>query len=572
MRSAARLAGVAAIGLMIACLCIPTLAGAAGPQVEQSIGLHPGWNAVYLDVAPEPREPASVFAGLPVKSVWTYLPRGTTQYIQDPGEQLLKEEGWHVWFSPASGKDPMLNSLFAILPGFAYLVEVEGSAPVTWTVHGVPVLRRHAWATNSFNFTGFTVDPAAPPTFGAFFAPSAAHAGQAVYRLGEGGTWELVDNPGATTMRPGEAFWIYTTGASDYSGPLKVVLDYGDGLDFGALTPAREVRITNLASETRSISLRSLPTAAGLPLRIRKLDAIAQAAWPALDAEPPLVVPPSVERRITLSVAWPEIPPGSPGAVVEIRDGAGFLARIPVSAAPLAQGAPDFTGLWVGTVIVNAVTEAQIPARAEFSTPQPAPYDFSFRLILHVGSDRKVRLLKEVTQMRNSQGQPVLITDDNLIPSFESAELRDGREFSNRISTAAFDFSGNQLDLAGTFSMTGDLNCAINLDPNMPTNPFLHKYHPDHNDLDELGNQITNEAIMESFRVQRQIELAFSQDDPTCAGVAGCVNPPEWGYTRVGGVYRETLSGLHRNQIKVAGIFILKRVTDIPDLNPGVTP
>ena len=48
---------------------------------------------------------------------------------------------------------------------------------------------------------------------------------------------------------------------------------------------------------------------------------------------------------------------------------------------------------------------------------------------------------------------------------------------------------------------------------------------------------------------------------------------PDWGYGEMGGSYRETITGLHRNPIRVSGYFTLKRVSDIAELNPAeVTP
>ena len=43
---------------------------ATAQWATQSIVLEPGWNAVYLEVQPEPRECDAVFAELPVESVW----------------------------------------------------------------------------------------------------------------------------------------------------------------------------------------------------------------------------------------------------------------------------------------------------------------------------------------------------------------------------------------------------------------------------------------------------------------------------------------------------------------------
>lgn len=188
-RSYRSAAGLAAFGCAL--ICCPAL---AAPLVEQSLELRPGWNAVYLEVAPEPGDVASVFAGLPIGSVWTWIGRGSTvAFIQDPAEGLRDQPGWLGHF-PAGRPESFLGNLAQMRGGQAYLVQLQGTQPRSWTVRGRPAPRPPEWAPNSFNLVGFPLDPAAPPTFSAFFAASAAHAGQAVYRLGTAGQWERLSD------------------------------------------------------------------------------------------------------------------------------------------------------------------------------------------------------------------------------------------------------------------------------------------------------------------------------------------------------------------------------------------
>ena len=56
-------------------LIIALLAGtwsSFGQWTTQTISLQPGWNAVFLEIQPEPSESDAVFAGLPVESVWRW--------------------------------------------------------------------------------------------------------------------------------------------------------------------------------------------------------------------------------------------------------------------------------------------------------------------------------------------------------------------------------------------------------------------------------------------------------------------------------------------------------------------
>jgi hypothetical protein len=91
-------------------------------------------------------------------------------------------------------------------------------------------------------------------------------------------------------------------------------------------------------------------------------------------------------------------------------------------------------------------------------------------------------------------------------------------------------------------------------------NPFVHRYHPDHNNLDDRYEEKLPEGH-ESFSVQRAITFQFTGTDPLG------LNPPSWGHTEVGGAYTESVTGLHRSGIKVAGTFRLVRIAETPALN-----
>jgi len=91
-------------------------------------------------------------------------------------------------------------------------------------------------------------------------------------------------------------------------------------------------------------------------------------------------------------------------------------------------------------------------------------------------------------------------------------------------------------------------------------NPFVHRYHPDHDNLDARFEQQLPEG-RESFSVTRQVTLEFTGIDPLG------LNPPGWGSSELGGNYRETIHGLHRNDLRIAGTFRLVRITTAANLN-----
>jgi len=86
--------------------------------VEQSITLEPGWNAVYLEVQPEPRECEVVFQGVPVASVWCWNPKSSSaQYISTPPSPESLELGHPQWLAyfPPEQPEYIAANLFRVI-------------------------------------------------------------------------------------------------------------------------------------------------------------------------------------------------------------------------------------------------------------------------------------------------------------------------------------------------------------------------------------------------------------------------------------------------------------------------
>ena len=112
------------------------------------------------------------------------------------------------------------------------------------------------------------------------------------------------------------------------------------------------------------------------------------------------------------------------------------------------------------------------------------------------------------------------------------------------------------------YGLTG----AIVIGSDYALNPFRHKYHPDHDNLDAKFNPITDPASKEAYAITRQLQFEIG------AGVGNDSTTPDPVYSFVDGVYLETLTGLHKQPIKVAGTFRLTRASLIAELNPSPTP
>lgn len=563
-------------------LALGAVASAQAQSVTQTFSLQNGWNAIHLEVEPADSAPAVVFGGLPVASVWTRADRlAAAEFIQDPEEAAFNQGGWQVWL-PGSGPETLLKNLFAIQGNRSYLVRVT-NAVASWSVTGRPALRRIGWAPDAYNLRGFPISATAPPTFGSYFSSAAAHLDPAtgtvdkVYRLDAAGHWVLA-GPGER-MRRGEAYWVYSRGASEFAGPVEVVPERGDGLDFGGETQEFKLEVRNQTAtpQTLTLTLRS-PTVAGALVYQEFHAEQGGAVWTNLPAAFDMRLAAGERRPLRLGLRRSLLGNATYAARLELGDSAGGAQVLPVSASKPPGLLHPYQGLWVGEATVTAVAEAN---GLQPTQPTPTRTGFPLRILIHVDAQGRPRFLREVIQMWRSgtytndaqgnrivdkPGQPVLLTDDRLLGQFQGATLRDGVPVGRRLSTAGFDFDAgatNCLAMTGAFAPGGTLALTVNVPPDLPTNPYKHRYHPDHDNLNGDFEPLTGPA--EVYGVTRQIELQLSGQDTGRSEV-------DYGQTAVAGTYREVLTGLHKRPLHLQGTFRLSRVTPIPALNPSPTP
>jgi hypothetical protein len=551
--------------------------------VTQTIPLTTGWNAIWVEVEPTNSSVNSLFTNLPVESVWPYSDKlASVEFIRDLSEESWNDPGWRRWFPPNSPQ-AILNTLFTLTAGRSYLVKMTNAA--TLTIAGRPVLKAIQWVPDAFNLRGFQVAPGSGPTFATFFAASGAHAGQPVYRLNAAlGVWTNVV-PAVDRLRSGEAYWVYCQGASTYAGPLKVKLDQGDSLAFGNTLQRLNLFLQNLTDSPMSLGINDLGQSGSSPLSLIVWTTNGLAPQP-LPAIFKTNIAAGLTQQLQLAIRRTDFPGTNYQSVLEITNNFGSRVLLEVSAdkqqADTLGSATPFAGLWVGSASVSNVCE--VNSLLNPTNPTPVKSGFDLRLLIHVDTNGVARLLKEVIQMwqngtmitnadgstvMDKPGRYVLVTDESLIPQYQGATLRDGVPVGRRISSVGFDFDGgtsNCLAMAGAFATNGALQATVVLEPDFPTNPFRHKYHPDHDNLDADFNPMTPDATgsKEAYRITRQIELQFSAQDP--AGTAS-VESLDYGYQVMGGTYRETVTGLHKNPIVAQGQFRLTRLAVTGVLN-----
>lgn len=381
-----------------------------GNTVTQTVTLHAGWNAIYLEVEPINTSPLinkgteeepvwrhelstmeAVFDQLAcdacLESVWAWnVPFSTKDYIVDPAEGLWDEPGWLRYFpegsaGPDGGPRNFLTNLLALHANTAYLVKLDDNLadPLTLQVAGQPKAKNQQWLKDSYNLAGFPISPDASPTIAVYFGASGVT--EARY-LTPGGRWETMDD--TDTLTYGQSYLVYfdgeAAGASEgFTPPLTVDESVPDEIEFapGVGGERQIIPIENTCAIpiTVTISFAEAGDAAP-PLYYESSTFEGTVALPTyIDLRQHAVqIPLAVgeKRNIVLVL----IPDESPTARVMQMAQAG-VADEPARKAvlviasleggtrwmiPMTYESTDMRGLWIGDVRIYDVSQARLGA------------------------------------------------------------------------------------------------------------------------------------------------------------------------------------------------------------------
>jgi hypothetical protein len=589
--------------LVLAVLWQIASSSAKAQWLTQSFDLVAGWNAVYLhvdashavldDLMAEP-------AAAPILEVWQWNPDvPAAQFTQSPAVPAATGSPWSSWVR-GQGPDAVLKRLTG---NAAYLVRVDAGTPtLRWQVKGRPVAPRYLWTTTGLNFLGFPTPPETPPSFEDFLR----HAPALMNNL------ELFRYPGGPMgpgnpvrvfalnlpVRRGEAFWLR---AGDYYnryfGPFALELPPGRTLDFGDASSASSLRLRNLTAQELVVTLSLVASEAPPP------------GQPALLGPPPVLI--RGERNLTdltyshfdLSTprSWTLKPAGQPGSEVEIvlgvnrslmsgQPGDRYAAVLRLTDSlgltrvdlPVSAEVTSRAGLWVGAAAVTQVrhyltqyqkggdgkpvlgTNGQYQVESVKNDLGNVGRPYPLRLILHTGADGgQARLLQRVYVGPKPDQTVGLVTREELLDPAQLAHAR-------RISAVHLPWSANPVPWAGTGALRAGSNVTVvvNLSYDDPANPFLHTYHPDHDNLNATFDRRLDRGE-ESYDVRREITLS-----PRAP--ANDFDSLTRGHHTLTGDYAEiiTLTGRtkpgkpqpDRRTFEVRGTFELTRISDIAEL------
>lgn len=578
-------------GTLLACLALVWPSQAQ--WVTQSIPLARGWNAVYLLVQPEPRDCDTVFAGLGVETVWKWDRKPTNiEFDLDPNEPFPRPGDWSLWF-PEYSPQRDLTAFSDLLANQAYLIKLAAGAPATTLIlKGRPVVNRYAWQASAYGLYGFGAETNSPPLITDFFAlqsdiKTGFLDGGRVYTVQTNGLEQLVYLPQqAQTLSRGKAYWILSKNASTYGGPLSVSVDTSSGLlDFGTSSRALKLRVKNVTATNRTVLVRhkaslaapafagQAPVAGAVPLLRGVMDwtpahlgwtyaplpdlwqtNLAAGAEVELDLRPdPLALTNPAPHAVYQSVL--AITDKDSANRTFLRQEVGVRYEVgdtaPVARGGVAGSALPPGGLWVGQVAVTGVSTFGGDAS---NAVQAVSRPFPFRVLLAVNTNGTSRLLQEAyvswQSDTNGVGTPLLFESSGAADAYLNAHPD---ATVRRLSAVNFPFvTPVGLTVSGV-TLTGTVPLAYN----DPVNPFYHRYAPDHDNL-QYNNGVAQPLAdgVESYSIARQVAFTFSATN--LLGGASW----DWGLSRCGGTYRETVSGLMKRPVVAEGYFELRQVLE----------
>ena len=178
---------------------------------------------------------------------------------------------------------------------------------------------------------------------------------------------------------------------------------------------------------------------------------------------------------------------------------------------------------------------------------------FNLRTLLHVADNGTAKLLSKaylgtLAVAPNSDG---ISTSETLL---QTSNLGTARRF-----TSAHLPTGRVITGSGSVALGGSLACTIFLPYDDPSSPFVHQFHPDHDNKDTRFESAAEGY--ESYDVSRVGTFTFTTTPPNGATVPG------WGSTVIGGTYHEVVTGLHSSAIQLDGTFELRRASEIGTLS-----
>ncbi|MDB6069388.1 MAG: hypothetical protein JWL81_559, partial [Verrucomicrobiales bacterium] len=376
--------------------------------------------------------------------------------------------------------------------------------------------------------------------------------------------------PATERLDPNKAYWFQVPTVGNFTAPVEYEVPGSTGLAYGRTLNTLTAGVTNRSTGevTLNVTLENSEAAptnqtavtGPVPLLRRVFNSTTNAYVETpvgtgfsvtIGASGRANLDFSVDRSaITSSSAWH-------ASILRIRDAASLTdVRLPVS----VQAATP-AGLWIAQAKVSEVTSTtplmyRNTAGDLVSSGTKTSQPFTLVYLMHVDSAGTARLLSQVFAGKlASTGNPagLCISETRILPHATS-DVPPRRYVSCQLPLVPF------INGTGTVTSGSSVAWRISIAHNDATNPFVHTYHPDHDNLDATFS-IPLQSGAESYAVTRDCTFNFTASPPNGTTVAG------WGSTILGGTYAETLNGLNSKPLSVGGTFVMRRISEIPDID-----
>jgi hypothetical protein len=518
--------------------------------------LKSGWNAIYLHGDATHAEPDDLFAAYPaVSEIWRWNPNpNEVQFTSTPMIPSAGTSEWSVWKSDGSA-----SSLGQLIGQTAYLVKCSAATSVIIAQKVLPPSA--SWVRNGANLMGFPskLTSSLYPTMGSYFAtfPAAIASNVKIYKYngGELGAGNPVQVFSTSTERVdrNQAYWFDSEVVGNFCAPVEISLSNSSGLDFGRIGSTITVRLLNRSSSVSTVTIAPVASAnaptgqegitAAVPITRRVFNA-GTASW----TETPIS---TAYTEVVGANAAVELSFGIDRAAMTGSSNAFYasLLRLTDSAnlydisLPVTARKASLAGLWIGEASVGGV-QSKVPGFTDTATPQGYP----LRYIVHVDDAGAARVLSQVFIGKLSGQTP----QDGITPLEVNLSSAD-KAGASRIVAAHMPLD-RVLATTGSFAVGSSLSCTIATPFNDPASPFVHQYHPDH---DNKSGSTALVSGQESYDISRAVTFTLAATPPQG------VSPIGYGGSVIAGTYAEVISGLHKESLQVTGTFTLQRVSEI---------
>ena len=220
-----------------------------------------------------------------------------------------------------------------------------------------------------------------------------------------------------------------------------------------------------------------------------------------------------------------------------------------------------------GQAIADATASSLVLSSADQTASgafgSTTPRSFPLRVILHVDDAGTARLLSHVFM-----GKLAAAPNNLGLCTLEAALKQDEKARAQRFTSAHLPLDTVVGSGSGSVGLGQTLERSIFIPHNAPTNPYVHTYHPDHDNRNARFDGPVSAGI-ESPAITRAFSFAFTTTPPSGTSSQG------WGSSVIGGNYTEILSGIRKarlpdgtttQSVTVTGTFVLRRVSELGSL------